>query len=92
MLDLYQSHRITVDNTPGETALTINDVNRRDGGMYVCVAKNSLGRIKQTAKLIVSGKSKIIFKNSRILSTLYSVTLTYYTNLYIRIEVTILYY
>nr|XP_022301749.1 muscle M-line assembly protein unc-89-like isoform X1 [Crassostrea virginica] len=58
MLDLYQSHRITVDNTPGETALTINDVNRRDGGMYVCVAKNSLGRIKQTAKLIVSEDCK----------------------------------
>lgn len=55
MLDIYQSRRITIDNNPGETTLTISDVTRRDGGMYVCIAKNNLGRIKQTAKLIVSG-------------------------------------
>ncbi|XP_062600882.1 muscle M-line assembly protein unc-89-like isoform X2 [Saccostrea cucullata] len=58
MLDLYQSKRITIDNVPGETTLTINDVSRRDGGMYVCVAKNTLGRSKQTAKLIVSEDCK----------------------------------
>lgn len=56
MLDVYQSKRITIENTPGETTLTISDVTRRDGGMYVCVAKNTLGRNKQTVKLIVSGK------------------------------------
>lgn len=54
LLDVYQSKRITIDNTPGETTLTISDVTRRDGGMYVCVAKNTLGRNKQTVKLIVS--------------------------------------
>lgn len=58
MLDVYQSKRITIENTPGETTLTISDVTRRDGGMYVCVAKNTLGRNKQTVKLIVSGKGK----------------------------------
>ncbi|XP_065938801.1 muscle M-line assembly protein unc-89 isoform X1 [Magallana gigas] len=54
LLDVYQSKRITIENTPGETTLTISDVTRRDGGMYVCVAKNTLGRNKQTVKLIVS--------------------------------------
>lgn len=54
LLDVYQSNRITIENTPGETTLTISDVTRRDGGMYVCVAKNTLGRNKQTVKLIVS--------------------------------------
>lgn len=58
LLDVYQSKRITIENTPGETTLTISDVTRRDGGMYVCVAKNTLGRNKQTVKLIVSGKGK----------------------------------
>lgn len=58
LLDVYQSNRITIENTPGETTLTISDVTRRDGGMYVCVAKNTLGRNKQTVKLIVSGKGK----------------------------------
>lgn len=58
MLDVYQSKRITIENTPGETTLTISDVTRRDGGMYVCMAKNTLGRNKQTVKLIVSGKGK----------------------------------
>ncbi|XP_061195584.1 muscle M-line assembly protein unc-89-like isoform X2 [Saccostrea echinata] len=58
MLDLYQSKRITIDNVPGETTLTIHDVNRRDSGMYVCIAKNNLGRSKQTAKLIVSEDCK----------------------------------
>eukprot|EP00105_Crassostrea_gigas_P015610 XP_011432661.1 PREDICTED: muscle M-line assembly protein unc-89 isoform X3 [Crassostrea gigas] len=54
LLDVYQSKRITIENTPGETTLTISDVTRRDGGMYVCVAKNTLGRNKQTVKLIAS--------------------------------------
>jgi hypothetical protein len=68
-MDVFQSKRITIDSNPGETTLTIHDVILRDGGMYICVAKNKLGIVKQMAKLIVNGwyfsftiKESLIFK------------------------------
>ncbi|XP_022777457.1 uncharacterized protein LOC111318856, partial [Stylophora pistillata] len=40
---------------PSDAGLLINDVTSNDGGMYTCVAKNILGRMKSLAELSVQG-------------------------------------
>jgi hypothetical protein len=79
MVDIMQSPRVVVSVAdPGESTLTISDVCYTDRGMYVCVVKNRLGRVKTRCNLHVGdGKSydkiSIIKEYIKCLNSLYDI-------------------
>ena len=80
MVDIMQSPRVVVSVAdPGQSTLTISDVCYTDRGMYVCVVKNRLGRVKIRCNLHVGdGRSydeiSIINEYIIFLNSLYAIT------------------
>ena len=56
MMDIMQTPRVVVSvSNPRESTLTISDARFSDRGMYVCVIKNRLGRVKTRCNLHIGG-------------------------------------
>lgn len=54
MMDIIQSPRVVALVTEaGESTLTISDAEYSDRGLYVCVVRNRLGRVKVRCNLHV---------------------------------------
>lgn len=63
MVDITQSPRVKVSmSDSGECTLTISNAMYSDRGMYVCIVKNRLGRVKTRTSLHI-GDGKVTQQN-----------------------------
>ena len=56
MLSLYIDHYSIFQNNYGLVCLEIESSNRKDAGLYVCIAVNSVGKAESSATVIVEGR------------------------------------
>lgn len=54
-----KSQKLRIESSKDFSVLILNDVNLESSGNYTCSAQNPSGIAKQTAVLLVKGKSKV---------------------------------